>query len=784
MGISTDDEGVMQTPPPAADAGESVQDQLARAFEYHQKGLAAEAAAAYQAVLAVDPNNANAFHLLGALANQLGQPERAIQLFRQAIAIDPQVTIFHFNLGTVLVSLRDFAGAADAYKLAVGLSPEPDLMFHWARAAQQAGQLNVAASAYQRLLQLQPDRPEAYRELGIVQHRQAQLDDAIMNLRMAVMLTPDDAMAHNELGQVYVERGDVDAALVSTKQAVACNPDFAEAHFNLGQLLLSCGDVAAAEASFRQAIVLQPGAASAHNGVGLVLLQQRRFVEAEDSFRQGLALLPTSSEIATNLGHALRAQGRLQESIGVYQDALRMNPRRAEALNGLGAALGDVGDVQGAISALETALTLNPLDLDVRVNLGIIHYDLGNFSQAAECYRQVLSLKPQHAAAHSYLANVFQEQGELAAAEASRLQAIALDPEQAEAHFGLAFTLLHRGDWTRGFAEYEWRWRCHRFAPSGHPFSAPVWDGRPLNGETILIFAEQGLGDTIQFVRFSRVQERGGNVVLYCQPELRRLLTTIEGADSIVSATDVPPPFDFQLPLLSLPHVLGLTPDTLPAAAPYLQAEPELAADWAVRLPESIGYRVGLAWAGNPKHKMNARRSIPLAQLAPIGGIANASFYSLQKDGAEAFNPPSELRLSNLSTLLEDFADTAAALANLDLVITVDDVRCAPGRRAGPAGLAVVAARSGLALDDGRLNQSLVPDSTPVPPRAPGRLGHCRAGSVHRTARGGGLAVQPKTPSRPTDPRQSTIVARWVTHGRTHRSARRRFPSALLVLLR
>ena len=254
-------------------------------------------------------------------------------------------------------------------------------------------------------------------------------------------------------------------------------------------------------------------------------------------------------------------------------------------------------------------------------------------------------------------------------------EAIRLSPDLAEAHFSLSAALLLKGDFIQGWPEAEWRWRCERFAGSRRYYVQPRWKGEPLDGKTILLYADAGFGDTILFVRYaSMVADRGGKVVLECQPQLARLLEGFPGVERVIAAGEPPPEFDVYCPLFGLPLAFGSTLESIPASVPYLIAGADMTRKWAARLETSGGKRIGIAWAGNPHSLIDRKRSISLRQFAPLAKVLGITFYSLQKGeaAAQASNPPAGMKLIDYTDELSDFADTAGLIANLDLVIAAE----------------------------------------------------------------------------------------------------------------
>jgi len=330
-----------------------------------------------------------------------------------------------------------------------------------------------------------------------------------------------------------------------------------------------------------------------------------------------------------------------------------------------------------AIAAYRQAIGLKPDFAEAHGNLGNALKGAAQFEDAIAAYRQAIRLKPDYPEMHSNLGIALRELGRLDEAIIAYRQAIRLKPELAEAHNNLSLALLARGDFQQGWEEYKWRWKCKDFTSPAPNFAQPQWDGRPLEARTILLRAEQGFGDALQTIRYlPLVARRGaGSIIIECHAELERLFRMMSGKCRIVARGQPLPAFEFHCPLLSLPLIFGTNSANIPNEAPYLHADADDARRWQHRLAEhSPRVNVGLVWAGRPTHIDDRNRSIKLARLAPLGQLPGVSFFSLQKGdaAAEAKCPPAGMELIDWTEELEDFADTAGLIANLDLVIAVD----------------------------------------------------------------------------------------------------------------
>ena len=476
----------------------------------------------------------------------------------------------------------------------------------------RAGRLGEAARLYGEILSLEPEHVEALRLLGGVAAQTGRLDQAAGFWTAAAGLCPGNSEILYNLATALCALGHPDEAIGRYREALNAQPDYPEALYNLGNTLHGRG----------------------------------RFGEAVDCYRQALELRPGSPDILNNLGNALLSLGRPGEAADCYRRAI---------------------DLQAAFP-------------DALYNLGNALLHLGRPDEAVHAYRRALDHRPAFPEAHYNLGNALKERQRLAEAAENYREAARLRPGYAEALTNEGLARLKLGEFEAGWRSYEARWRVQGGQPHGH--RQPLWDGEGLGGRTILLHCEQGLGDSLQFVRYARpVKERGGTVVLLCPEPLARLFGTVAGIDLVVTARDRIPPCDCQAPLLSLPMLLGTTVATIPHDVPYLHPEPGLVAAWRERLEATRGQcRIGLVWAGDPRphnpeaNRIDRRRSMRLAEFSPLAGLPGMCFFSLQKGEAarQVLEAPPGLALTDWTADLHDFADTAALVANLDLVISVD----------------------------------------------------------------------------------------------------------------
>jgi Flp pilus assembly protein TadD len=478
-------------------------------------------------------------------------------------------------------------------------------------------------------------------------------------------------------GYHFHQTGDFLRAEQICRQLVQVEPANALAWSLLGAACAALGKLGEATASFQEAIQVKPDYLEAYNNLSILLTSQGRLEEAVATLHQALRLRPEAADTLNHLGVARAAQGRFDEALASYREALRLRPDYVEAHNNLGILFLSRGRYEEAEVSFQQALLLRPSFVEALTNRGNARAHRGAYDEASADFRQALVLRPDYGAAHVGLGSALGRLGRLEEASACYRHALQVNPRDVEAHYNLATVLLLMANLKDGWAEYEWR-RLRAGAVKRN-FTQPEWDGSELAGRTILLHAEQGLGDTIQFLRYAPlVKQRGGTVVVECQPALVPLLTGCRDVDLLVPRRAALPAFDVHAPLLSLPRILGTTFATVPAEVPYLVADPELVEHWRKELGDAGTFKIGIAWQGDPKHSEDRNRSIPLEHFEPLAQVPGVRLVSLQKGpGVEQLAALADrLPVIDLGGRLDEatgpFLDTAAAMKNLDLVITCD----------------------------------------------------------------------------------------------------------------
>jgi tetratricopeptide (TPR) repeat protein len=443
-----------------------------------------------------------------------------------------------------------------------------------------------------------------------------------------------------------------------------------DAHLQYGRRLHGAGRLAEAGQVYQQVLAAAPRHAEAQDMMGVLLLQMGRPAEALPWFQNAIASNATKADFHVHQAHALLALGRTGEAANACRAALRLKRGHAEAHQTLGRALTETADYTEALKEFQDAVRLKPDLLDGLNDLGTALHHANRLEEAARTLARAVAREPNEAGILLNLSSVLKSLGRFDEAEARLTAALRLAPSDPRVLYNHSLLMLLLGRFEAAWPGWEQRFRAGAVPPRG--LSAPVWRGEPLAGRTLLIHAEQGLGDTIQFCRFPFPTD--GTVILEAQPRIVRLLGGLRGAPRILPMGEALPAFDLTCPLMSLPAIFGMTVASIPRDVPYLTAESDAVALWRTRLG-AHGFRVGIAWQGNPSRREDGGRSIPLEQFPPLASVPGVRLISLQKhDGAEQLIPG--IAVETLGQAFDSgpdgFVDTAAVMMNLDLVITSD----------------------------------------------------------------------------------------------------------------
>lgn len=660
-----------------------------RGFSLHEGGELGEAELAYRELLRRSPNDLEVMHALGILATQQGRYGEAVELLTP-VARAQESAPAHSDLGNAYLGMSRLEDALASYDRALALDPTlAGTLLNRGHALRSAGRDPDALESYAGACAAWPQFFEAHLGRAELLLERERLDEAVAAYDQALALEPRHAEARLGRAAALLRSRRYVEALADYDGIIALEPTSAPAHLGRGSALLGLGRAEEALRSCRQAIELSSGYAEAHMGCGLALKALKEPRAALDCYDRAIAVRPDYAEAFFNRGNLLAELAQPHAAIESYDRAIASRPGFAAAHFNRGNVYRELRQWDAALASYDHAIASTAGEYpEAHCNRALVLRELNNHEEALESYERALTLRPDCAEAYLGRGNLFYELTRVNEALASYDAAIAHRADPAETLFNRSLAHLLAGDFEKGWRDFEWRWsnRWGRAMRSVRRFAEPPWLGESsLAGKTILLHAEQGLGDTLQFCRFATlVAELGARVILEVPASLRSLLTSLDGVARVVASDEALPAFDCYCPLMSLPLALKTTLSSIPAQIPYLRSSAERLRDWQARLGPRTRPRVGLAWSGGFRQdqpelrSINNRRNMALATLRPLRhpGI---EFYSLQKGEpaeselaatvAQGWDGP---EINDLTSELTDFAETAALIEHLDLVISVD----------------------------------------------------------------------------------------------------------------
>ena len=537
------------------------------------------------------------------------------------------------------------------------------------------GRLNEADRIYRAILAADPRHFDALQLSGVLKYQQGRTIDALRLVAAALQAQPGSPDALVNYGVILEALKRHEEALASFDRALATGAISVPLHFNRGNVLNIIGRHADALASYDATLVLAPNHVDALYNRGNTLAALDRHEEALASYDRALSLVPQRADIHANRGAVLMELERIDEALASLDKALASDPNHVVALNNQGNALARLKRYKEALESYDKALALCPDYADALSNRGLALAGLDRFDEALAQYAKALCIAPDFVDAHLNRGNTLVKLTRMNEALRSYSDAIAFSPQHPEVNFNEALTRLCMGDFCEGWKKYEYRWERKKFAAHRPNFPRPMWRGeKNVQGKTIALVAEQGMGDAIQFVRYAPlVAALGAKVLLGVHRPLARLMETVPGVAQVVPDGGTFPDFDSYCPLLTLPLAFGTELSTIPLNVPYIRPEEERIARWRPLLPRNGTLRIGICWAGSTAHVGDRRRSMSLEQFAAILSVPRIDFISLQKEVSEA--QAALLRdhgVTQLGQEFADFTDTAAVVAMLDLIISVD----------------------------------------------------------------------------------------------------------------
>jgi Flp pilus assembly protein TadD len=600
--------------------------------------------------------------------------QEAANSFYQAIKLNPKFTEAYNHLGIVQAELKLFKKAVKSFRQAIKLNPNhPDVYNNIGLVYQDLEYLDKAEASICYAIKLKPNYPEAFNNLGVILKDANRLDEAEKCFQRAIELKHDYLAPYINWSMELKKMKRLDEAAVYICQAIQLSPNDPNLYNQLGLIFKDLNRLNEAEACVERAIKLKSDNPILYNNLGLIMQDNNRLDQAASCFLQAIRLNPNDSVTYNNLSLLFKKANKLSDAEDCLRRAIQLNPDYSSAYNNLGMILKNLNRLEEAEMYIRKAITLNANFTGAYNNLGVILKDLNCLDEAERYLRRAIALKSDYIEAHFNLGLVLKEANQLGEAENYLCQAIRLKPDYPEAHFALSTLYLIRKQFEDGWKKYEMRQEIfHHYQP---PISR--WQGEELTGRKILLYYEQGFGDTIQFARYiPKVAELAAKTVVWVQESLQQLLSHSENAVTVYTGQNMPTEeFDFACPLLSLPSVFNTSLETIPQSFSYIQANSECSIRWRKNLNEidnSNIYRVGVVWAGNPKHINDRKRSIPFNVFSKLFEISNINWISLQVGvGAEDVKE-SSCKVNAVSETIIDFYETAGIIDNLDLVITVD----------------------------------------------------------------------------------------------------------------
>ena len=608
-------------------------------------GRLVEVALGYQRMLADNPLDAKALIGISLVALASSQSEAAITMARAAVDAAPEMVVAWVALGQALKA---------------------------------AHRTTEAEQAYQTAIRMDGMNPLARMGLGELMIATGRAAPAIREFELALQRQPALIPAQMGMGHALACLGRNTEALDHYEAALSFRPRLPEAEFAAGFVLARLGRLKEAELRYRRALAQRKDFAAAWLNLGSILRDQGRETYAEAALRRAVELRPDLIPGWLTLAQLERERGRVSEAEQHLHTALALDPDQVETQIAWCQHCVAQRDLTVAGQWLDKALAHDSFPNEALNMRGILLHTEGRFVEAVEAFERAEAAG--HHAAASNRGNSLLDLGRVSEAVAAHERALELDPHSPGALYNLSLTRLRLGDWERGWPGYESRWNFREIHRSPRIYAQPRWHGEPLEDRRILLHAEQGLGDTIQFCRYlPLVTARGGTAILQVQPGLERLMASLPtvraGLAQIAPLGKQPPEFDLECPLMSLPAVFAATVETVPWLGAYLGADPERVADKLRRFPSiRPGLRAGLAWAGNPRYKADRNRSTQFETLLPLLRTPSVNWISLQKGepAAQLAGRPGDIFIWDGSSLDVDLADAAALVATLDLVITTD----------------------------------------------------------------------------------------------------------------
>lgn len=630
----------------------------------------------FEAATQHGPHMFDAFLNLGNAYLQVKRSQDALTAYQAALALEPNSDLVFANRAEAYRQLQDSAQALASYDRALELAPHKhSYLVKAGNLLRELQRHEEAVACYEQAIQIEPDHAEAYAHMAVSMAELGHLEAALGCCKIALEIDPTQSIAHYHKAILEMRHDDKQAALASLDCALQSQPQSAAAWMSKGLLLISLKDPAAALLALNRAMELGIKTADIHHNRAHCHKELKQLDLAIDDLESALALDPQHADALMSLGVMSQEMGRYEAAVGLYTQAIEQNPSKAEAYSNLGAVLFELNRFEDALETLQAALGIAPKLVNAWSNLGATLMKLYRYESALEAFERVLELEPDNVDAYCHQGLILHDLHRLDDAMTCYSKALAIDPHCTLALWHRSICLLLQGDFERGWPAYEARWQHKKLNLTLREYPQPRWTGHePLKGKNILIYAEQGLGDTLQFARYIPLLiDQGAHVSFEVHPPLVQLLARCLPLANVYGMGQPPTAFDLHAPLLSLPGALNCSTSAVPAPEGYLSADSLKTNEWRERLGDTRRPRIGLVWSGNPSHQNDRSRSMSLKTLLdalPLG----FDYICLQNQIRPQDVHTLELthRVRTYTQDLNDFEDTAALCQLMDLVITVD----------------------------------------------------------------------------------------------------------------
>jgi Flp pilus assembly protein TadD len=502
-------------------------------------------------------------------------------------------------------------------------------------------------------------------------HKAGKLDQAEELYRQAIASDPTNSDAIQLLGVICMQKGRFGPGEALIREAISIHPEVPDYYRNLAEALVQTRQWNQAIASFRQLLAFEPANDAVFFRVGTMMAEHGQMISGMDALRRAIELRPENVDYHGTLSAMYVQIGRPDLAVVELREVVRLSPQSVRGWQSLGSALCETGKLDEGIQAIQKALQLNPNMPWAHCNLAAALREAGRHDEAMVAIRRAAKIDPASPGVQNNLATLLCDEGKFEEALAAWKLAVAHEPDSSSAHWNYARLLLRLGHFAEGWDEFEWRLKFPRMNLAQN-FPQRQWDGSDPAGKTILLHAEGGFGDALQFIRLlPLVTNRGGRWLLECQPELLSLFEGTSGIEQIIARGQALPAFDMHIPLQGLPRILGIRLENIPNTVPYLAPPQHRVRKWAERIGDEKRLKVGLVWCGST-HGIGDKRTQSVQAFAPLATVEGIRFFGLQKGEKGGETPPNGMDWTDYTSELTDFSDTAALMQNLDLIISVD----------------------------------------------------------------------------------------------------------------